>query len=76
MAWFPRCRLGVTTVGELSRLPVGQVGDPQDFREMLTFIGEKRIKPVIERTFMLAEAPDALLHLQGKHRFGKVVIRI
>jgi zinc-binding alcohol dehydrogenase/oxidoreductase len=53
-----------------------QVGDPQDFREMLAFIDEQRIKPVIERTFMLAEARDALLHLQDKHRFGKVVIRI
>jgi zinc-binding alcohol dehydrogenase/oxidoreductase len=53
-----------------------QVGDPQDFRDMLALIGEKRIKPVIERTFMLAEAREALLHLQDKHRFGKVVIRI
>jgi NADPH:quinone reductase-like Zn-dependent oxidoreductase len=43
---------------------------------MLALIGEKRIKPVIERTFTLAEAREGLLHLQDKHRFGKVVIRI
>jgi NADPH:quinone reductase-like Zn-dependent oxidoreductase len=53
-----------------------QVGDPQDFRDMLACIAEKRIKPVIERTFALAESREALLYLQDKHRFGKVVIRI
>src|ERR1700759_5446226 len=30
-----------------------QVGDPQDFRDMLTFIGEKRVKPVLEKVFPL-----------------------
>jgi NADPH:quinone reductase-like Zn-dependent oxidoreductase len=53
-----------------------QVGDPQDFREMLACIADKRIKPVIERTFELAESREALLFLQDRHRFGKVVIRI
>jgi NADPH:quinone reductase-like Zn-dependent oxidoreductase len=53
-----------------------QVGDPQDFREMLAFIDEKRIKPVVERTFALAEGQEALLFLQNQHRFGKVVIKI
>jgi NADPH:quinone reductase-like Zn-dependent oxidoreductase len=53
-----------------------QVGDPQDFREMVAFIGEKRIKPVIEREFPLAEAKEALLFLQDSHKFGKVVINI
>jgi NADPH:quinone reductase-like Zn-dependent oxidoreductase len=53
-----------------------QVGDPQDFREMLAFIGEKRIKPVVERAFPLAEGKAALLFLQDQHRFGKVVVTI
>jgi len=40
-----------------------QVGDPQDFTEMLAFVGEHNIKPVIERVFPLAEAREALLRL-------------
>jgi zinc-binding alcohol dehydrogenase/oxidoreductase len=51
-----------------------QVGDPQDFKEMLAFAGEHRIKPVIERTFPLAEAREALLHLRDGHSFGKIVV--
>jgi NADPH:quinone reductase-like Zn-dependent oxidoreductase len=51
-----------------------QVGDPQDFKEMLAFAGEHRIKPVIERTFPLAEAREALLNLRDGHSFGKIVV--
>ncbi|GFE75724.1 quinone oxidoreductase family protein [Novosphingobium aerophilum] len=51
-----------------------QVGDPQDFREMLAFAGEHRIKPVIEATYPLAKAKEALLHLRDQHKFGKVVV--
>lgn len=53
-----------------------QVGDPQDFREMLAFVNEKKIKPVIERSFPLAEAKEALLYLQDSHKFGKVVVKV
>ncbi len=53
-----------------------QVGDPQDFRDMLEFVGTHRIKPVIERSFPLAEAKEALLHLQNDHKFGKVVVTV
>ena len=53
-----------------------QVGDPQDFRDMLAFVGEHKIAPVIERRFPLAEAREALLSLQNEHKFGKVVVTI
>jgi NADPH:quinone reductase-like Zn-dependent oxidoreductase len=53
-----------------------QVGDPQDFREMLAFVGDHHLKPVIERTFPLAEAREALLFLQNEHKFGKVVVTV
>jgi NADPH:quinone reductase-like Zn-dependent oxidoreductase len=53
-----------------------QVGDPQDFAEMLAFVGAHNIKPVIERVFPLAEAREALLHLQDQHKFGKIVVKI
>lgn len=53
-----------------------QVGDPQDFRDMLAFIDKHAIKPVIERSFRLSEARDALLYLEKEHKFGKVVITV
>jgi NADPH:quinone reductase-like Zn-dependent oxidoreductase len=51
-----------------------QVGDPQEFRDMLGFIEHHKIKPVVEAAFPLLQAKDALLYLQDHHRFGKVVI--
>ena len=53
-----------------------QVGDPQDFREMLAFVEQHQIKPVIERSFPLAQAREALLYLEHEHKFGKVVVTV
>lgn len=53
-----------------------QVGDPQDFADMLAFAEKNEIRPVVERTFPLDEARDALLYLQDQHKFGKVVVTI
>ena len=53
-----------------------QVGDMQDFREMLAFVEQHRIKPVIERSFPLAQAREALLYLENEHKFGKVVVTV
>lgn len=53
-----------------------QVGDPQDFRDMLAFAEQHAIKPVIERSFPLAEARDALIHLRDSHKFGKIAVRM
>ena len=53
-----------------------QVGDQQDFREMLAFVEQHRIKPVIERSFPLAQAREALLYLEHEHKFGKVVVTV
>lgn len=52
------------------------VGSLEDFRAMLRFVGQKRIKPCIDREFTLADAGSALHHLQNAHRFGKVVVTI
>ena len=51
-----------------------QVGDPQDYRDMLAFATQYEIKPVIEATYPLARAKEALLHLRDSHKFGKVVV--
>ena len=53
-----------------------QVGDPQDFRDMLQFIDKHSIRPVIEKSFPLDEADKALLYLEKQHKFGKVVVSV
>ena len=53
-----------------------QVGDPEDFRNMLDFIDKHGIKPVIEKTFPLVEADKALTYLENDHKFGKVAITV
>lgn len=52
------------------------MGDPTDFRDMLAFVGEHRIMPVVERTFAFDQAGEALLHLAKGHSFGKIAITI
>lgn len=53
-----------------------QVGDPKDFADMLAFVQKHAIKPVIEKSFPLAEAREALLYLEKQHSFGKVVVTV
>ena len=52
------------------------MGDLVDFADMLAFVEQHRLKPVIDRSFPLQEARDALIYLQKGHGFGKVVIRV
>ena len=50
------------------------MGDLVDFRAMLEFAAEKGLYPVIDRSFKLAEASEALQYLDKSHQFGKVTI--
>lgn len=50
------------------------MGSPRDFGAMLDFVATHQLEPIIDRTFPLDEAREALLYLENGHRFGKVVI--
>jgi zinc-binding alcohol dehydrogenase/oxidoreductase len=50
------------------------VGNLQEYRSMLAFVEQHRLRPVIDRTFAFDAAADALRHLDSEHRFGKVTI--
>jgi zinc-binding alcohol dehydrogenase/oxidoreductase len=52
------------------------VGDLEDFTAMLAFVNEKKLQPVIDRTFDLTQAKEAMQYLKDAHGFGKVVIKI
>ena len=50
------------------------VGNLEDFKAMLAFVAHHRIEPVIEHSFALDAAAQALMFLQEKHQIGKIVI--
>lgn len=52
------------------------VGNPQELVAVLDFMEQHALRPQIDARFPLADAQQALLHLDQGHRFGKVVISI
>ncbi|MBH8568995.1 zinc-binding dehydrogenase [Microvirga sp. STS02] len=52
------------------------MGTEQDFEEMLALVSEKKLVPVIDEVFPLAEGETALRRLDAGAQFGKVVLRI
>lgn len=48
----------------------------QDLRVVKDLIEAGNVTPVIDRTYPLSEAPEAMRHLEGGHARGKVVITV
>lgn len=47
-----------------------------DLELLRTWTEEGRIRPVVDRTWSLSEAPDALRHIASGHSRGKVVVTV
>jgi len=52
------------------------MGSPADFAQMLAFVTEYRIRPVIDRVMDLAQVGEAQTLMEAGQLFGKVVFRI
>ena len=52
------------------------VGSRAMFEDMNRGLSQNRLKPVIDRVFPFAEAPDAFRYLESGAHFGKVVITV
>lgn len=52
------------------------LGNREEFREMLQFIEQHQLYPVIDRTFQLEEAEEALQLLEKNQQFGKIVFEM
>ena len=52
------------------------MGSAQEFESMLRLIEEKQLKPVLDQSFPLSEAEQALRRMEGAEQFGKIVLRI
>src|SRR5262249_6781465 len=51
-------------------------GDQESLRTLSELIEADKVTPVIDRTYPLAEAPDAIRYLAEGHPSGKVVIAV
>jgi NADPH:quinone reductase-like Zn-dependent oxidoreductase len=52
------------------------VGSREMFEQMNRAVTESKLKPVVDKTFSFAQAPEALDYLQSGAHFGKIVIQI
>jgi NADPH:quinone reductase-like Zn-dependent oxidoreductase len=50
--------------------------NPEDLRFLTELIEAGTVKPVIDRTYPLSEAPEAIRYLEEGHARGKVVITV
>ena len=56
--------------------PLAATAKPEALRELLALAADGRIAPVVERTWPLAEARDALAHLAAGRTVGKLVVTV
>ena len=52
------------------------MGSANDFAEMIHFVAEKRITPVADLVFPLAQGNEALQAMESAEQFGKIVLTI
>lgn len=52
------------------------MGSDEDVADMLRMVGGTKMKPIVDRTFPLAQGVDAIKYLESADRFGKVVLEV
>ncbi|MBW3130480.1 zinc-binding dehydrogenase [Hymenobacter profundi] len=52
------------------------MGTEQDFAELLQLVSDKKLEPIIDKTFPLAEGEAALRHMDDGAQFGKIALQI
>jgi len=52
------------------------MGNPEDFAEMVEFVGRHGIRPVVDRVFGMEDGEAAFRHMDDGGQFGKIVISI
>ena len=52
------------------------MGSPADFAGLLQLVQARRIVPVVDRTFPLAETEAAFRHMEAAAQFGKITLAL
>lgn len=50
------------------------LGSREEFRQVLNFVDTARLKPILDRTFSLADAAAAQTRLEQRGQFGKIIL--
>ncbi|HEY0369344.1 MAG TPA: NAD(P)-dependent alcohol dehydrogenase [Chthoniobacterales bacterium] len=66
LSWFVSQQMG-TMFADLNK---------KDLNILSELMAAGKVKPVIDRTYSLAEMPEAIRYLEGGHARGKVVVRV
>lgn len=76
------------SLGSLKNFPMARVfwkqlkllgstmGSPKDFSDMLKFVNENKVVPVIDKIFSLDNICDAFRRMNDSEQFGKIVVEI
>lgn len=52
------------------------MGTNQDFADMIAFVAEKQVKPVVDIVFSLEETEQAMRYMEAGKQFGKIVVKV
>jgi NADPH:quinone reductase-like Zn-dependent oxidoreductase len=52
------------------------MGTNEDFAQMMAFVREKQVKPVVDVVFPLEETEQAMRYMEAGKQFGKIVVRV
>ncbi|MFP3472350.1 zinc-binding dehydrogenase, partial [Micrococcus sp. SIMBA_144] len=52
------------------------MGSSEEFHDMVAFINEHSIKPVMDKIYDFQEIKEAFTHLNSSHQFGKLAVRL
>ncbi len=58
------------------RLQGSTFGSPDDFRQMMRLVEQRRMRPAVDRVFPLSQVNQALARMRDGQHVGKIVLRI
>lgn len=72
---IPNLVLPNMTVKEISVIG-STMGSPQDFADMVKFVEEHEIHPILDSTYSLEKATEALFRMEKGENLGKIILAI
>jgi len=52
------------------------MGTNEDFAQMIAFVREKQVRPIVDVVFPLEETEQAMRYMEAGKQFGKIVVRV
>ncbi|MBB6610945.1 zinc-binding dehydrogenase [Pontibacter sp. Tf4] len=52
------------------------MGTNEDFANMVAFVRDKKVKPVVDSVFTLEQTEEAMRYMEAGKQFGKIIVRV